>query len=98
MLLKVEYEAGVLDLPQLYDNLLVNNPVKGVWHLGFVKLDTIADGSSSPNLEYTPDVVLVLLQNLELLGEVSLETETVSLNDLVWDSVGDSGGRDIPLL
>lgn len=98
MLLKVEYEAGVLDLPQLYDNLLVNNPVKGVWHLGLVKLDTIADGSSSPNLEYTPDVVLVLLQNLELLGEVSLETETVSLNDLVWDSVGDSGGRDIPLL
>jgi len=98
MLLKVEYEAGVLDLPQLYDNLLVNNPVKGVWHLGFVKLDTIADGSSSPNLEYTPDVVRVLLQNLELLGEVSLETETVSLNDLVWDSVGDSGGRDIPLL
>ena len=72
--------------------------MKGVWHLGLVKLETMVEGSSSPNLENTPDDVRVLLENLELLGEVSLETETVSLNGLVCVFDGDSGGSDIPLL
>ena len=26
-------------------------PVKGVWHLGFVRLETNDDGNSSPSLE-----------------------------------------------
>ena len=34
----------------------VRSPVKGVWHLGLVKDETIALGSWEPSLENTPEL------------------------------------------
>ena len=65
--------------------------------MGLVKLDTREEGSSSPSLEYTPEFLRDLLENLEL-GEESLETDTVSLKGVGCICVGDSGGREIPRL